>query len=251
MHKLLARQIRRHLGSTAEVPASLLPFLEAVSQTYEQADADRAMLEHSMETVSEELGDRFREVQGALAATSRSQAELQASASLLQAAFDATADGLLVVSLAGTITAANRQFFEMWRIPPAVADSGEDADVLGHGVPQLADPDAFFRKVQELYNDHRAESFDILHFKDGRIFERYSRPQMLGDEVTGRVWSFRDITAREAVAAVERRRHAQLELAAELAQLGSWASEKSDGPSACHASSAWKRFRGSFPSPRH
>ncbi len=229
MHKLLARQIRRHFGSLDQVPTSLLPFLEAVTETYAQADADRAMLEHSMETVSQELGDRFREVQGALAATSTSQAELQASASLLQAAFDATADGLLVVSLSGTITAVNRQFFEMWRIPPEVAESGEDADVLGYGVPQLADPDAFFRKVQELYNNHLAESFDILHFKDGRIFERYSRPQMLGAEVTGRVWSFRDITTREAVAAVERRRHAQLELAAELSQLGSWESEIGTG----------------------
>lgn len=65
-HKLLARQVRRHFGSFADVPPALLPFLTVVDQAYQQADVDRAMMEHSLETVSRELEDRLRRMQQAI-----------------------------------------------------------------------------------------------------------------------------------------------------------------------------------------
>jgi signal transduction histidine kinase len=116
--------------------------------------------------------------------------------SLLEATLESTADGVLVVGLDGRITLQNQQFVRMWRIPPDVVANGDDARALRFVIDQLKDPDGFLRKVQELYADACAESFDVLHFKDGRIFERYSKPQLVDGVPVGRVWSFRDVTER-------------------------------------------------------
>ena len=131
-------------------------------------------------------------------ATESRAAEEQArrAASLLSATLDATADGILVVDLAGKISAFNRRFAEMWQIPQDVIDSRNDDRALEHVMDQLNDPDSFLAKVRELYATPLAESFDVLGFLDGRVFERHSAPQMSEGEPVGRVWSFRDVTER-------------------------------------------------------
>ena len=60
---------------------------------------------------------------------------------------------------------------------------------------QLVDPEAFLAKVRALYDSDKEDN-DVVLFKDGRVFERYSRPLMLEGPMMGRVWSFRDITER-------------------------------------------------------
>src|SRR5437868_6323407 len=70
MHRLLERQLRRHLGPSqlaGPVPPQWKALLEAVSAAYEQADADRALIERSMELTSQELLDRNARMQAAVA----------------------------------------------------------------------------------------------------------------------------------------------------------------------------------------
>ena len=122
--------------------------------------------------------------------------ELEESVSLLQATLESTADGILVVATDGRYASFNRTFAEMWGIPSEILESQRSEPVLRFVMQQLADPEQFYETVQSLYRNRDAESFDTLEFADGRVFERYSRPQKVGNEIVGRVWSFRDISQR-------------------------------------------------------
>ncbi|MCY2996199.1 MAG: PAS domain S-box protein [Planctomycetota bacterium] len=131
--------------------------------------------------------------------TERKQLEagMARSLSLLQATIESTADGLLVVDLQGQVTVCNSHFVELFRIPAELLQRREDHALLAFVVEQFAEPQAFLSRVVELYERPEADSFDTLRFCDGRVVERFSRPQRLDGQVVGRVWSFRDVSERE------------------------------------------------------
>jgi diguanylate cyclase (GGDEF)-like protein/PAS domain S-box-containing protein len=122
--------------------------------------------------------------------------ELQQTQALLGATLNSTAEGLLVVDQAGKIVGFNKKFVKIWCIPESILASQDDNQALAFVLDQLIDPEAFLSKVRELYAQPNAKSQDVLKFKDGRIFERYSQPQRLEGKIVGRVWSFRDVTER-------------------------------------------------------
>jgi signal transduction histidine kinase/ActR/RegA family two-component response regulator len=55
-------------------------------------------------------------------------------------------------------------------------------------------PNQFLARVKALYDEPMTQSDDILELADGRFFRRILRPQIIGDAVMGRVWSFEDIS---------------------------------------------------------
>ena len=126
----------------------------------------------------------------------RAEEELDRSVSILRATLESTTDGILVVDAQGRILDFNRQFAELWRIPEQVMAERDDDRAIGFVLDQLKEPEEFQRKIHELYASPDATSYDVLEFKDGRVFERFSHPQRVAGVAVGRVWSFRDITER-------------------------------------------------------
>ena len=147
-------------------------------------------------------GDLLVGVARETALRARGYEDLLNEHSLLLATLEATADGILVVDLSGKIVRFNERFKRLWRIPDDVLASRDDDRALAHVLSQIKDPDGFLSKVKELYSRPDIESFDVIEFLDGRVFERLSVPQRVDDRPVGRVWSFRDVTEL----AVEERR---------------------------------------------
>lgn len=112
--------------------------------------------------------------------------------SLLSAILESVGEGILVVD-GKKVTHANQRFAEMWKIPPELMAAGDDEALLNYVLSQLVHANQFLAKVKRLY-DTDEEDFDTLLFKDGRCFERISRPLLKDGNVAGRVWSFRDVT---------------------------------------------------------
>jgi PAS domain S-box-containing protein len=131
--------------------------------------------------------------------TARKQAEESnaLSLALVCATLESISDGILTVGEQGKILSFNERFVKMWRIPAEMMAANDDGLALQFVLDQLVVPADFLAKVRYLYDHPREESFDVLEFKDGRLFERHSRPMLMNDQSIGRVWSFHDITERK------------------------------------------------------
>jgi len=121
--------------------------------------------------------------------------EARTAMAILRAQQDATLDGILVVDNAGRILSYNRRFLEIWGIPDSVATRADDNTLLGYAADAVADWEAFIELVNYLY-EHPTEvrQDDPVPLQDGRILSRASTPLIVGREIRGRAWYFRDVT---------------------------------------------------------
>jgi PAS domain S-box-containing protein len=152
----------------------------------------------------------------------RTEEAREQSVSLLRATLESTADGILVVDSHGKIVGFNKRFTQLWHIPETIITSRSIQQVRAFILDQLKDPEGFLAKVNQLYAQPEAESFDTLEFKDGRLFERYSLPQRIEGRPVGRVWSFRDVTERKRAEASLRVEKERLERASIAGNIALW-----------------------------
>ena len=128
----------------------------------------------------------------------RAEESLLFKTALLEAEAETTIDGILVVDESDHVVLANKQFGQQFGRPDEVLSTRDDQIVLRHVRDKVEDPNAFVDRVRYL-NSHRDEkSRDVLRFKNGKIFDRYSAPLVDSkSRYQGRIWYFRDITERK------------------------------------------------------
>jgi len=150
----------------------------------------------------------------------RIEHDLAQSLALLRSTLDSTAEGVLAVALDGSIITYNQRFHEMWKLPPGWDTASDQVARFNLLIQRVRDPQGFIQRVQELRDDPQHEAFDTIELRDGRIFERSSTPYRVNNEIAGRVWSFRDVTAHRRAEAERRASQARLQAMFDNATVG-------------------------------
>jgi len=120
--------------------------------------------------------------------------QLAHTLSQLRATLESTGRGILVIDWHGKVDSMNRLFGNMWAVPDELAQAQDERPMLDFIVAQVLEADLLRERLRSIVD--AGETLDLLHHKDGRVFEISSRPQVLGEQIIGRVFGFQDITER-------------------------------------------------------
>ncbi len=187
--------------------AGVVPTIDNIHRAFD-FNADKKLIklylkewrEKEQGTNFEKLGlnkNQARQVQKIL--ESRTQ-QLEESINLYRATLECSTDGILVVNNQGKMVDYNERFRKMWNVPREYLEARNDKKAIEHVMGQCTDPEAFLENTMNIYDDEEGEGrVADIELKSGHIFERYSLPQKIGDDVVGRVWANRDVTGRRAV----------------------------------------------------
>jgi len=126
----------------------------------------------------------------------RAEGELERVAAELAATLESTADGILVVDLAGRIRHCNHRFADLWGLPAELLGERNDAAVFAWMRRSVVDLDAYDRRLAVIGEATLLQASDQLELHSGRVLERITLPQCSRGRPIGRVYSFRDITER-------------------------------------------------------
>lgn len=164
----------------------------------------------------EELEKKIAALKKKIRKKDHSKQDISNKSILLEAQFQISIDGILIVNSEGKIISFNKRMMKIWNIPNELLDLKDDAKLLQHAATLLKNPFEFLEKVEYLYKKKNEQSRDEIEFKDGRYFDRYSSPLIDSmKKYHGRIWFFRDITKRKkSKLAIEKLNH-ELELRVE------------------------------------
>ncbi|MEP6791930.1 MAG: PAS domain S-box protein, partial [Ramlibacter sp.] len=142
------------------------------------------------DALREELRQARIELQSQGGALSRANASL----ALLLATLDSTTDGVCALNFAEDALHFNAAYTKMWGIPQHLVDSITQEQLVTLQSSQMKDPEEVLGHASTF--DPGTEDFSVIELIDGRVFERYVKPQMVAGRAVGRVVNYRDITQR-------------------------------------------------------
>jgi two-component system, cell cycle sensor histidine kinase and response regulator CckA len=175
--------------------------------TREVADRQRAqkdlkesndLLEQRIQQRTAELAQTNHTLQMEVVEHTRVEEELRLKSAFLEAQVNSSLDGILVVDQNRKTSLQNQRFVDLFKLPRHIADEEADENRFRWVTEKIKNPEPFIQKVLHLYAHPNEISHDEIGLKDGTTLDRHSFPAIGKDgKYYGRVWTFRDITARK------------------------------------------------------
>lgn len=161
---------------------------------YRCANGDLLNVSKSVQRLSHD-GSMLLLVQAAVTEQQRqAQDALAHTLAQLRATLESTGNGILVLDWHGRVEGMNQMFGKMWGISQELMQAQDDGALLDFVAASVVESDALRARLSAVVDTQEAR--DLLHHRDGRVFELSSRPQYLGEQIIGRVLGCQDITER-------------------------------------------------------
>src|SRR5918996_921628 len=194
MHRLLRRQLKKHLGVEDDVPAELQSFVAAVDAAYADFDSDRAMLERSLELSSQEL--------------SGARDEATAARHRLTDALETISEGFFLFDAEDRLVVCNSKFRELYPgladiVVPGVAFETILRTVTERGI--LTDTAGRSEGwIQERIEQHRNPGGPLLHHQSDGLWIQISERRTQEGGTVGVYTDVTELKQREAEVAAAR-----------------------------------------------
>lgn len=192
MHKLLSRQLKRNYPVKI-IPDELISLMQAIGEAYDDFENERALLERSLELVSDELNERNRELKQRLQQLENTYRQLGESMSVLDGIFDATGEAIFAFDQQGRLIRFNRTAQDMLNLNSGEQIYGNNR-VIYLFSKLIRQPSEFFFELRKLKPKPKINLFGVIEFRNKQLYEYHSTPQIKDDEIVGRVWCFRNVT---------------------------------------------------------
>ncbi|HAT8226921.1 TPA: diguanylate cyclase, partial [Legionella pneumophila] len=113
----------------------------------------------------------------------------------IKATLESTADGILVVDRTGNVMNYNKRFLNMWYQEERPLKTINYHDIKLIINKQLINRRETIQRINKILKSPDYQHAFELKLKGEIYYDCYTQPLKLDDEIIGRVWSFRDITA--------------------------------------------------------
>lgn len=124
---------------------------------------------------------------------------LQESLALINATFEATADGIVAISMDNKIVNFNQKFIKMWNIQNSDMPLMNEDILIKKMIAQVKNKTEFNQALQSWQEKSTATTNNELTLYNGNIYQLTIHAQILSYEIVGKVCSFNDITLQRQI----------------------------------------------------